>query len=78
MPWPPKVFWVGLLIIYGTAALGWFLEATVKMNKIPTAPIWYTAIWATFLVPVIVSFLYFYFRERAEEKRAKEASEKGV
>ncbi|MEM0350950.1 MAG: hypothetical protein QXU61_04185 [Archaeoglobaceae archaeon] len=76
MPWPPKVFWVGVVLIYGTAALCWILEATMKINKIPAAPIWYTAIWGTFLLPVIVSILYFYFPERAEAKRAKEKAEK--
>uniref|UniRef100_A0A7J2TJV8 Uncharacterized protein n=1 Tax=Archaeoglobus fulgidus TaxID=2234 RepID=A0A7J2TJV8_ARCFL len=75
MPWPPKVFWVGLLMIYGTAVLGWILESTVKIQKIPAAQIWYTAIWGTFLLPTLVSFIYFYFREKAEAKKAVEKKE---
>ncbi len=75
MPWPPKVFWMGLLLMYGTAVLGWLLEVTVKIQKIPAAQIWYTAIWGTFLVPVIASWMYFYFRERAEAKKAAEKKE---
>jgi len=30
---------------------------------------------ATFLAPVIVSWMYFYFRERAEAKKAAEKKE---
>jgi len=61
--------------MYGTAVLGWLLEATVKIQKIPAAQIWYTAIWGTFLVPVIASWMYFYFREREEAKKAAEKKE---
>ncbi|MCS7122047.1 MAG: hypothetical protein NZ895_05555 [Archaeoglobaceae archaeon] len=74
MPWPPKVFWVGLIIMYGSAVLGWTLEAVAKMNKIAPLPILYTSIYSTFLLPVIIATLYFFFPERAEAKRAREAA----
>ncbi|MEM1578909.1 MAG: hypothetical protein QXN34_00410 [Archaeoglobaceae archaeon] len=69
---------MGVILIYGSAVLGWILETTIKMNKIPAAPIWYTSIYGTFLLPVIVSILYFYFPERAERKRAEKAEKKEV
>lgn len=78
MPWPPKIFWVGLVIIYGAAVLGWLMEATIKMHKIPVAPIIYTSIICTLIIPVIVSVLFFYFPEKAEERRAKEKREEVV
>ncbi|ADC66482.1 conserved hypothetical protein [Ferroglobus placidus DSM 10642] len=71
MPWPPKVFWVGAFLFYGWTALCWILEATMKINHIPLAPLWYAGIMGTFLIPLIMSIIYFYFPEKAEEKRAR-------
>ncbi len=71
MPWPPKVFWVGLLLYYGWTAMCWILEATAGINHIPLAPFWYASILGTFLIPLLMSVIYFYFPEKAEEARAR-------
>lgn len=74
MPWPPKVFWAGLVIYYGYTATIWLAEATLHINRIPLAPFWYAAIVGTFLIPLIMSIMYFYFPEKAEEARVRGGS----
>ena len=69
MPWPPKVFWVGAILFYGWSVICWIAEATGQINLIKTAPIWYAAVMGTFLIPLIMSVIYFYFPEKAEEAR---------
>ncbi|RLI76559.1 hypothetical protein DRO97_00510 [Archaeoglobales archaeon] len=69
MPWPPKVFWVGVVLYYGFTALCWIAEATSGINHIVGAPFWYAAILGTFLIPLFMSVIYFYFPEKAEEAR---------
>jgi len=71
MPWPPKVFWVGLIIYYGWAALCWIAEATYGVNHIKLAPFWYAAVLGTYLIPLLMSIIYFYFPEKAEEARTR-------
>jgi lipid-A-disaccharide synthase-like uncharacterized protein len=69
MPWPPKVFWVGLVVYYGFVAICWIAEATSGINHIPTAAFWYASFLGTFLIPLFMSIIYFYFPEKAEEAR---------
>ncbi len=72
MPWPPKVFWAGALLFYGWAAICWIGEATAHINNIKLAPFWYAAVLGTFLIPLLMSVIYFYFPEKAEEARGGE------
>ena len=66
MPWPPKIFWVGLILYYGYTVICWLGEATAGWNHIPLAPELYAALLGTWIVPVILSVIYFYFPEKAE------------
>jgi len=68
MPWPPRVFWAGISLFYGWAALCWILEATIGINHIKLAPVWYAAIIGTLLVPLVMAILYIYFPEKAESR----------
>jgi len=75
MPWPPKVFWLGVLVIYGYTFLMWALEAIAGINHLDIgggvlAPTIYAGLIGTFLIPTIVAFMYFYIPEKAEESRA--------
>ncbi len=73
MPWPPKVFWLGVLVMYGYTFLMWALEATAGINHVWVGPVLAPTIYAsligTFIIPVVVAFLYFYIPEKAEEAR---------
>ena len=71
MPWPPKVFWVGAFLFYGWTALCWILEATAKINHIKLAPLLYASIIGTWLIPLLMSVIYFYFPEKAEKARGE-------
>ncbi|RLI82041.1 hypothetical protein DRP07_05995 [Archaeoglobales archaeon] len=67
MPWPPKIFWVGLILYYGFVAICWIGEATAGWNHIPLAVEVYAALLGTWIIPLIMSVIYFYFPEKAEE-----------
>lgn len=73
MPWPPKVFWLGLLVMYGYIGLIWILEATAGINHLwigpVMAPTLYGLVIGIFVMASFVSFLYFYIPEQAEKKR---------
>ncbi len=67
MPWPPKIFWAGLVLYYGFTAICWIGEATMGWNHILLGPEIYAALLGTWIVPLIMSVIYFYFPEKAEE-----------
>ena len=59
----PKVFWFGLLLIYGNAALWWILEAAnpnLPKTFVAGAPaaFWYACIWSLLVLNVFIAWLF--------------------
>jgi hypothetical protein len=67
----PKIFWIGMLIMYGWCFFFMFLEMTVpglplkKFLGIPACYIynWVLGLW---VVNIVVSYLYFSMEEKRE------------
>ncbi|MCP4214728.1 MAG: hypothetical protein GY765_08720 [bacterium] len=72
----PKIFWIGMLIMYG-----WCIGFMILEMKIPGLPLkqfmgvpacyiynWVFGLW---IMNIIVSFLYFYMEEKREAAQEK-------
>ncbi len=77
-------FWWGIAIIYGYALVFWIIEMStpgfIYYTKIGGAPAAYLygltiGLW---VIPLIVSFLWFWLPEQEEKKKELEQSGKGV
>ena len=71
----PKIFWAGTALMYGWIAIFMVLEMTIpgfplkKFMGVPACYIynWIVGLW---VMNIIISFLYFRFEEKREERIA--------
>ncbi len=71
----PKIFWAGTALMYGWIAIFMILEMTIpglplkKFMGVPACYIynWIVGLW---VMNIIISFLYYRFEEKREEKIA--------
>lgn len=72
----PKIFWAGMGVMYGWCFFFMFLEMTIPgfplkpLLGIPSCYI-YNMIFALWIVPTIVSFLFYTSEEKREERLLK-------
>ena len=69
----PKIFWAGTALMYGWMAIFMILEMTIPgfpLKKFMGVPACYTYNWIVglWLMNIIISFLYYSFEEKREEK----------
>jgi hypothetical protein len=73
----PKIFWIGMGIMYGWCFLFMFLEMTIPglplkiFMGVPAAFI-YNWLFALWFIPIVVSYLFFSFEERREAQKEEE------
>lgn len=78
------VFWVGLAIIYGLTFIFMMIEMTnpgfVWNFKIGGAPgiFYYLCIFMNLIVNIFIAWMWFYFPEQEDKRRAQNASGSGV
>lgn len=69
----PKIFWVGTALMYGWIGIFMILEMTIPgfpLKKIMGVPACYIYNWIVglWLMNIIISFLYYSFEEKREER----------
>jgi hypothetical protein len=72
----PKIFWIGMAIMYGWCLLFMFLEMTIPglpLKRFLGVPACYIYNWiiGLFLINVLVSFIYYRSEEKREELKAQ-------
>nr|WP_320192199.1 hypothetical protein [uncultured Desulfobacter sp.] len=75
----PKIFWAGTALMYGWIAIFMVLEMTIPgfpLKKFMGVPACYTYNWIVglWLMNIIISFLYYRFEEKREERIAARKS----
>nr|WP_321398652.1 hypothetical protein [uncultured Desulfobacter sp.] len=71
----PKIFWAGTALMYGWIAIFMLLEMTIPglpLKKFMGVPACYFYNWIVglWVMNIIISFLYYRFEEKREEKLA--------
>ena len=72
----PKIFWIGMAIMYGWCFLFMFLEMTIPgfpLKSLFGIPACYTynMIFALWLVPIVVSLLFAFMEDAREDALKK-------
>jgi hypothetical protein len=73
----PKIFWIGMGLIYGWCFLWMFLEMVIPglpLMKFLGVPAAFTYNWliGLWLIPILVSYLFFSSEEKREAQKKEE------